>query len=122
PNRPYSLIFSAINTFLHLNSVESQMQSLRSARSVTAEDGILILDLMVPDPRYLATIDGQVILEFRCDLEDGVRLDKWVARSHHLDQQLIETTVYFDLTGKDGELRRYVDRYTTRYIHVFELE
>lgn len=122
PNAPFSFVLSAINTFLHLSDVQSQLATLRGVRSVTAPGGILLLDIFVPDPAYLASMNGAVHLEFHHQFPEGERLDKWVARTHDLASQLIETTVYFDITSGDGSIRRLVDHYNTRYIHLYELE
>lgn len=122
PNAPFGFVLSAINTFLHLTDVQSQLDALRGVREVTMPGGVLLLDLFVPDPVYLAKLDGQLNLEFQHLLPDGNRLDKWVARSHDLAAQLIVTTVYFDVTSQDGTVKRLVDHYNTRYVHLYELE
>jgi hypothetical protein len=49
-------------------------------------------------------------------------LDKWVARTHDLAAQLIQTTVYFEVTTPEGSVRRLIDHYSTRYVHLYELE
>ncbi len=122
PHRPYNFVLSAINTFLHLPDVRSQIETLESVRRVTASGGIMLLDLFVPDPNYISKLDGQLTLEFQHRFENGDRLDKLVARTHDLATQLIETTVYFDVTSRDGSVRRLIDSYSTRYIHLYELE
>lgn len=119
---PFALVFCAVNTFLHLPDVESQMLALNSVRQQTAHGGILLLDLLVPDPQYLASLDGRMEREFEITLDDDSRLDKWVVRTHDLANQAIDTTVYYDVTFADGELKRSVASYTTRYIHHVELE
>lgn len=123
PDRPYWMAFSAINTFLHLEDAEAQLDALRALRAVIVEGGLLLLDLMVPEPGYLASLDGRVVHEFSARLADGRRLDKLAARTHDLASQSIETTVFFDVTDPcDGGLERTVDRYLTRYVHRWELE
>lgn len=122
PNRPYSFVLSAINTFLHLPDVRSQIETLESVRRVTASGGIMLLDLFVPDPVYISRLNGEVTLEFQHIFENGDRLDKLVARTHDLATQLIQTTVYFDVTSPNGSVKRLVDHYSTRYVHLYELE
>lgn len=122
PNAPFSFVLSAINTFLHLSDVQSQLATLRSVRAITAPGGTLLLDIFVPDPRFLASLDGSLHIEFQHQFPDGRRLDKIVARSHDLASQLIQTTVYFDISTPDGAIQRLVDHYNTRYIHLYELE
>ena len=117
------MTFSAINTFLHLPDVESQVRTLNGLRRVVVQGGLLLLDLMVPEPHYLAGLDGRVVQEFSETLPDGHRLDKWAVRTHDLANQTIDTTVFFDTTDRvTGAVTRVSDRYLTRYIHTFELE
>lgn len=121
-NAPFALAFVAINTFLHLPDVNSQLETLAGVREVTADDGLLILDIFAPDPAYIAELDGRLLHKFNATLDDGSRLDRWALNSHDLASQTIDTTVFFDVTQSDGSVRRYVDHYLTRYIHRFELE
>lgn len=122
PGAPFSFALSAINTFLHLVDVQSQLAALRGVGNVMTPGGIMLLDIFVPDPTYIAHLDGSLHLEFQHEFANGDRLDKWVARSHDLATQLILTTVYFDVTSPDGQVRRLVDQYHTRYVHLYELE
>jgi SAM-dependent methyltransferase len=123
PGKPYWMAFSAINSFLHLPSVDDQIAALQAIRSVMVTGGILLLDLMVPEPHYLASLDGRVQVELATTLPDGRRLDKLVSRTHDLAEQTIHTTVYFDVLDQaSGQLMRVADSYATRYIQRFELE
>lgn len=123
PNDHYWMVFSAINTFLHLPDPGSQLRTLEGLRRVVVQGGILLLDLMVPEPHYLAGIDGRVVHELSTTLPNGDRLDKWAVRTHDLATQTIDTTVFFDTTdATSGVVTRVSDRYLTRYIHRFELD
>lgn len=123
PDAPYWMAFSAINTFLHLPDADAQLAALEAIRSVVIDGGLLLLDLMSPDPLYLAGIDGRVDLEYSGAMSDGRRLDKWVTRTHDLERQTIHTTVLFDTTDPlTGTVSRVTDAYDTRYIHRWELE
>jgi hypothetical protein len=78
---------------------------------------------MVPEPQYLAGLDGRLQLEFSTSLPDGRTLHKVVSRTHDLSEQTIHTTVFFDLTEPSaGAVTRVSDSYVTRYIHRWELE
>src|SRR5690606_22120868 len=90
----YWMAFSAINTFLHLPDSDAQLQTLRGLRQVVVEGGILLLDLMVPEPNYLASLDGALVHELTATLSSGDRLDKWAFRTHDLASQTIDTTVF----------------------------
>lgn len=122
PGAPYWFAFSAINTFLHLPDVESQLMTLNALRSVVVTGGILLLDLFVADPGYLLSLDGRLVHEFKTILPGGIRIDKWAARTHDLASQTIDTSVFFDATSPTGQVTRFVERYSTRYVHHVELE
>ena len=119
----YWMTFSAINTFLHQPDAAAQLATLVGLRRVVVPGGLLLLDLMVPDPHYLAGLDARIVHELGVTLPDGNRLDKWASRTHDLATQVIETTVFFDTVERTtGAVSRVTDRYLTRYIHRFELE
>lgn len=123
PDNPYWMAFSAINSFLHLGDINAQIDALRAVRSVMIAGGILLLDLMVPEPSYLSSLDGRLHLELSATLPDGRRLDKLASRTHDLATQTIHTTVFFDtIEPETGAIVRVADTYDTRYIHRFELE
>ncbi|HAX24787.1 MAG TPA: class I SAM-dependent methyltransferase [Thermomicrobiales bacterium] len=123
PVPKYWLAFCAINTFLHLADADAQIAALQAVRSIVIDGGLLLLDLMAPDPHYLSSLDGRVLLEFSGTLSDGRRLDKWVTRTHDFASQTITTTVLFDTVEPgSGALTRVVDEYATRYIYRWELE
>ena len=119
----YWMAFSAINTFLHLPDSAAQLRALEGLRRVVVQGGLLLLDLIAPEPHYLAGLDGRVVHELSATLPGGDRLDKWAVRTHDLATQTIDTTVFFDTTSAStGVVSRVSDRYLTRYIHQFELE
>lgn len=118
----YWLAFAAINTFLHLPDSEAHLRTLCELRQRVVSGGLLLLDLLVPDPHWLLSHDGRLLHEFGTTLNNGTRLDKWVTRSHDLASQSIWTEVWIDVTPADGPTRRSHDRYLTRYLHRWELE
>jgi SAM-dependent methyltransferase len=118
----FSMVFCAINTFLHLPDTDSQLAALASIEQATQHDGVLLIDVFVPQPEFLIAQDRRLEIEFSTWLEDGSRLDKISSRSHDLASQTLYTTVYYDLTGDDGSVSRSVGTYATRYIHQFEME
>ena len=96
---------------------------MRSLRSVVVSGGLLLLDLLTPDPHYLASLDGRLTCEFSTTLPGGDRLDKFVSRTHDLATQTIQTSVYYDrVPASGGQLSRVCGQYDTRYLHRFELE
>lgn len=122
PASHFRMVFSAINSFLHLESRDEQLTALREVRRVLHDDGILVIDLFHPTPAVLQSMDDQVRHDGHWDLPDGARLDRFSHRHLLLAEQRIETTLYYDRTTPEGQLSRQVARYTMRYIHRFEME
>ena len=118
----FSLVFCAINSFLHLPDIDSQLAALDSVEKVIQHDGVLIIDVFVPQPEFLLAQDGRLEVEFSTILDDGSRLDKLTTRSHDLANQSLYTTVFYDQTSINGTISRTVGTYSTRYIHQFEME
>jgi SAM-dependent methyltransferase len=116
------LVFSAINSFLHLLTREDQLAALRSARRVLDGDGILVLDVFHPAPGTLQAMDDRFAVDGQWTLPDGTVLDRFSHRRVRPAEQLVETMLYFDRTGADGAVHRVTARYVMRYIHRFELE
>lgn len=122
PEANFRMVFSAINSFLHLETRDDQLAALRAARRVLHPDGILVLDLFHPTPAVLQSLDDQLRLDGQWELPDGTRLDRLSHRLLHLAEQTVETTLYYDRTDESGTLTRTVATYRTRYVHRFEME
>jgi SAM-dependent methyltransferase len=118
----FRLIFSAINSFLHLPSQEDQMRSLRSIRSVLDRDGLLILDLFHPTPETLRRLHDRYALDAIWHTEDGRRIERFSYRQLDVAEQTIHTTLIYDVVALDGSVTRRTTRYDTRYVHRFEME
>jgi hypothetical protein len=123
PHAPYWLSFCALNTFQHLLTTAAQLAALESVRQVVVSGGLLLLDLLVAEPHYLASLDGRLTHEFTTTLSSGARLDKWTSRAYDATAQRIDTLVFYDTCdGQTGQVSRVVDRFQMRYIHRYELE
>lgn len=122
PHGPFWFAFAAVNTFHHLEDATAQRAALEGARRVVAPGGLLLLDLLAPDPHELAALDGRLAPEHSAILPDGGRVDKFASRTHDAATQIIQTTLYFDRTAGDGTLTRVADTFTLRYMHRYEAE
>jgi ubiquinone/menaquinone biosynthesis C-methylase UbiE len=122
PHFEFRLIFCAINSFLHLESREEQLQALRSIRRVLHRDGILVLDLLHATPGTLQRLDDQFRHDGSWTLPDDSRVDRFSQRRVRIVEQVIETELFYDRVDQNGALTRIITRYLTRYIHRFEME
>ena len=119
----FALTFSAINSFLHLETRADQLAALGAARRHLVPGGLLILDLFPPHPAVLLEYDGRLIhaATYR-DPRTGERIDKFSASAVDLAEQRIETTFFYDRTRADGAVERVAAPFALRYIARFELD
>ena len=119
----FALAFSAINSFLHLETRADQEATLAAARARLLPGGLLILDLFPPDPRTLLEQDGRLAhaATYR-DPRSGERIDKFVASTVDVAEQRIETVFFYDRLRADGAVERTAAPFALRYVGRFELE
>lgn len=117
----FRLVFSAMNSFLHLENRVDQITTLQSASRVLHHRGILVLDVFHPSPATLQSMDDRLTLDASWDLPDGVHMDRFSHRRVHPAEQLIETTLIFDLSDANGIVTRKRTSYHTHYIHYHEM-
>lgn len=119
----FDLAFSAINSFLHLETLEDQRAALRAVARVLRRDGLFVADLFATDPATLAAYDGRLVHDAVLrDPATGERIDKFTSSIVDYAEQRIETTFYYDRVSQDGALQRTVTPFVLRYLGRFELE
>ncbi len=119
----FALAFSAINSFLHLETGADQRAALAAVSRRLAPGGLLILDLFPPHPDILAGYDGRLVhaATFR-DPRTGERVDKFSASTLDAAEQRIDTTFFYDRLRADGTVERTAAPFALRYIGRYELE
>lgn len=119
----FDLAFSAINSFLHLETQEDQRAALRAVVRLLRPGGLFVADLLAADPATLAAMDGRLAHDAVLrDPGTGDRIDKFTTSVVDFAEQRIETTFYYDRVGRDGALQRTVTPFVLRYLGRFELE
>lgn len=118
----FRLVFSAINSFLHLETRDDQIAALRAVRSVIDRDGLLVLDIFQPTPETLLRMDDRFAFDARWTMPTGENVQRFSHRQIDPSTQTIHTTLLYDVVGIDGALRRRTTTYNTRYVHRFEME
>lgn len=121
PGGPFGLVLAPLGALMHAATPAAQRATLAACRRALDPRGQLVLDLLNPSPDNLRALDQGVILEGSWDLA-GDRIDKFSSRRVRSAEQLIETELWYDRTGRDGSVRRTRSSFVMRYLHRAELE
>ncbi len=122
PTGPFALAIVALNSFMHLSETQQQLQALVNLRAAIKPDGLLVLDLLNPNPHSILQANGQLILDKAVALDDGSIAHKFVSQQADPAQQHMHTTIMYDVLNAAGELRRYQMSTSMRWLYRFELE
>jgi SAM-dependent methyltransferase len=119
----FGIAFSAINSFLHLETQEDQRATLAAVARHLRPGGIFIADLFPPHPDILAEYDGRLIhaATYR-DPETGERIDKFSTSALDSAEQRIDTTFFYDQVRADGSVVRTAASFTLRYLARYEFQ
>jgi SAM-dependent methyltransferase len=119
----YRMAFIAINSFMHLTTLEDQLAALRAWREALLPGGLLLIDVYNPNPQRLLEADGRVELQGRWfDPETGATVMKQISRTLNDARQLQHVLFIYDEVFPDGTLRRTMAPFQARYIYRFEGE
>lgn len=122
-SQQFGMAFIAINSFMHLTTLEDQLLALRAWRSLLLPGGLLIVDVDNPDPRHLLEADGRLDLHGRWfDPSSGATVLKQVSRTLDTARQLQHVLFIYDEVLPDGQLRRTLAPFLARYLYRFEGE
>jgi SAM-dependent methyltransferase len=119
----FNLAFVALNSFMHLLTLDDQMASLVRIHHHLNPGGRLLLDLFNPDLGRLLDFRGQVSLDkVMIDPETGHRLMKLRSEKVDLSQQTVYVTYMIDDVDDQGVVRRTLVSFSIRYLFRAELE
>jgi len=119
----FNLAFVAVNSFMHLLTVDDQMEALSRIREHLNPGGRLLLDLFNPDLGRLLDFRGQVSLDkVLTDPETGHTVMKMRSDRADLSQQTISVSFIFDEVDGQGVVRRTLVPFSVRYLFRAELE
>ena len=122
PGAEFSGVFCALDSFLHLTSLQDQLDTLRGVLGVLEPGGILALDVFNPTLDRLAAWDGVLRTHGVFQDRDGNAVTHLVSWDVDPGTQGIDALHIYDVLRADGQLRRHVTRMALRYVHRFELE
>lgn len=118
----YGLIVIPADVFLYCADGEEQVATLGVLGRALAFNGILAVDLPGPALWLDDATNGQPVLVYSGELEDGTHLDTWHVHEDDLALQTRTLRVIYDLLGRDGTLRRRQSEHLLRYVYRFEAE
>ena len=118
----FALAFCAQNTFLHMPDTAAQHTALRAIAAHIRPGGLLILDLIHPNPELLGAYYGAITHEATFESAEGHRVDRFVSAFYRAATQTVEATWFYDVTAPDRTLRRIVVPFTMRLIGRYEIE
>jgi SAM-dependent methyltransferase len=119
---PFGLVLLSLNGLMHVVTARAQRDVLEAARRALDPRGMLVIDVMSPDPNVLATFDGRVLHEGSWQRRDDLHIDRFASRAHAPATQRIDTQLWYDLTGDGGDVHRVTTRFAMRYLTRTELE
>jgi SAM-dependent methyltransferase len=120
---PYRLAFVMMNTFLHLTTGAAQLRALRHWREHLAPGGLLLIDVFNPDVAQLAGLDGRLEWDNSwTDPQTGATVMKFLTRTVDLADQLVHVNLIYDEIAPDGQVRRTLVPFDTRYLWRSEAE
>lgn len=122
PPDPYNLAIVALNSFMHLTTIEEQLTALAHIHQALNADGLLAIDVFNPHARNLADCDGELTLDRTFRLDDGALVCKFVAQRADMARQINHVTFVYDELDGNGGVRRTVHSMTLRWFYRYELE
>ncbi|MCA9860275.1 MAG: class I SAM-dependent methyltransferase, partial [Thermomicrobiales bacterium] len=118
----YGAVIIAIDSLLHATSAAAQIELLRVAHRNLAEGGILLVDILHPTPGHLLNLDSSLTFAGTWSTDDGSKLDKLVAQSTDIAEQIIASEIWYEVTAGNGTVRRVRTAFEQRWIGSGELE
>ncbi len=119
----FNLVLIAANSFAHLPTQEDQLAALDRIRRHLRPEGLLVMDVVNPDPVRLMEANGQLRLEKEItDPTGGRRLLKFVARRMDWAAQTLHVTFIVDEMDDGGRVKRTVFPFAMRLVYRYELE
>jgi SAM-dependent methyltransferase len=122
PGGPFGLVIFSLNGLMHLTTKTKQRAALTAARQALDPRGMLVIDILSPNPELLATFDGRIQHEGAWRNDDATTVDRFTSRTHSPAEQRIDTELWYDLSAPAGHLQRVRSRFPMRYVIPSEIE
>lgn len=87
--QPVNLVYIPFRSFLHLHTIQDQLQALDAITRSLRPGGTLILNFFTPDPNVMARLDRARRLQTEFIDERGRRVEVWATNSYDAAAQRI---------------------------------
>ena len=119
----FRMAFIAINSFMHLTTLDDQLQALHNVHRLLLPGGLLVIDVDNPQAQHLLEADGRLDLQGRWfDPSSGATVLKYLSRTLDAARQLQDVLFIYDEVFPDGTIRRTLAPFQARYLYRFEGE
>ena len=118
----YGLVLVPLDVFLYCEDGAAQLAMLEALRGALTFNGLLLLDLPGPALALEPESNGQPLLVFSGETEDGERFDCWHLHEDDLATQERLLRVTYETLTAEGLVRREVSEHRLRYVYRFEVE
>jgi SAM-dependent methyltransferase len=118
----YGLIVVPLDVFLSCADGEEQRGTLAALADALTFDGTLALDLPGPGQWLDPATNGQPVLAFTGETEDGTGFECWHVHEDDLAEQTRTLRVAYERVDDDGLVRRRVSVHRLRYVGRWEME
>lgn len=118
----YGLVLLALDVFLYCEHGEAQVELLRALGGAMVFNGLLAIDVPGPAASLDPDSNGQQLLMFSGETDDGVQFDCFHMHEDDLAMQTRYLRVTYETVDDDGVVRRRIGEHLLRYVYRFELE
>jgi hypothetical protein len=118
----FPLVLLPFRSFLHLLTLEDQLQTLKNVRNHLKEGGILIIDLFAPRYDYLAQDRRQATNKFSNPENNHIILKTDIVSYDHTNQLMDMDSLFEEYDEKGNLVRSFHLPLKIRYIFRFEME
>jgi SAM-dependent methyltransferase len=119
----FGMVFIGLNSLLLMADEDAQDAAFRTIAAHLAQDGLAVVDVLLPDSGDLALYDGRLLVEWvRTDPETGEQVVKLASARHDAATASVDLTQIFDASPPGGgPVRRVIRQDRLRLLSVREL-
>jgi SAM-dependent methyltransferase len=118
----YGLILLPLDVFLYCRDGDEQRWTLSALAEALSFDGVLAMDLPGPGAWLDPSTNGQPVLAFAGETEEGIRFECWHVHEDDLAEQVRTLRVAYETVDDDGTVRRRTAVHRLRYVGRWEME
>jgi ubiquinone/menaquinone biosynthesis C-methylase UbiE len=117
----FVLVLFALNGFLHLLTLEDQLQALHCMARALLPGGFLIVDLPNPHTVFVAEADGQPLLRRRFSSPEGTSWASYTTSETDLAEQRQSLTLTYEQEGTGERGPQLAVEMVLRYVYRHEM-